>query len=85
MAATSLARLQDEKWVARRRTQRADNLRPGVVNNPGMGKGSNLPIKKLTPAKMKERLEKGLCIIVKRSIRRATGVKHHACIFLTEH
>lgn len=68
-AATSLARLQEEKNMANKRFQRPDTNMVGMTNNSEINKGpvpfqfkSNIPpIKKLSSAEMNERREKSLC------------------------
>ncbi|RWR72918.1 retrotransposon-related protein [Cinnamomum micranthum f. kanehirae] len=60
-AAIGLARLQEEKLMAKHRRHRLDNTKTTQVVGSSTGKTPIPPIKKLTPAETKERHDQGLC------------------------
>lgn len=62
-AGTNLARLQEEKNLASRKSPRAKNIKTGLPFNINTSSGRNQtpPIKRSTPSEMKERKVKGPC------------------------
>lgn len=60
-AATSLARLQEEKNLAAKRFPRPENHKMGMNGNNQPVRNPIPPIKKLSSAEMKECRERGLC------------------------
>lgn len=60
-AATNLARSQEEKIWASRKTHRTESTKVVVPSNFRINRTPFIPIKKLTAAETKERREKGLC------------------------
>lgn len=61
MAATNLARLQEEKNIASKRSHRPEILRVGSTSSNASLRNPFPPIKKLSPTEIKERRD-GLCL-----------------------
>lgn len=84
VAATSLARLQEEKGMATRRMYKFDNPRLGTVNNPTAVKSNGFPIMKITSAEMKEKRDKGLIYYCDEKYSLGHKCKTHDWIYLKE-